>query len=331
MELADIKPGMAFSDLHALVSQKTLGTTKTGQTYVDITLRSGDTTLKCKKWSYKAEKYDGILSVGKVIKVVGTADLYNGELQGTITEIEPSNRSVEEFIHKSRFDTAILYTKMLEVAHSFEDPMLKYVTTYLLSQHKEEFYRSPAALGMHHAWYGGLVEHTYNMLALAMRITKLYQEQYGAKYFSRDLVLCGVILHDIGKIFEYDSSIPGAFKMKPEGVLANHLVRGPILVHDAATDWYTTLKSTSLSPTQEQFEHNRDLLVHLIASHHGSHEFGSAALPSCLEAVLLHQIDMIDSQFMQALQLIEGKAGEVAGFSERAKVGNRVQFLQRSV
>ena len=331
MELADVKSGMVFSDLHALVAHKTTGTTKAGQAYADITLRAGSVTLKCKKWSYKPEKYDEIITPGKVIKVAGKADLYNGELQGTINEIEASDRPLAEFVQRSRFSTDLLYTKMLDVANAFEDPMLKYVTTLLLSQYKEEFCRSPAALGMHHAWYGGLVEHTYNMLALAMRITKLYQEQYGAKYFSRDLVLCGVILHDIGKIFEYDSSIPGAFKMKPEGVLANHLVRGPILVHDASTDWYTVIKDTSLSPTQEQFERNRDLLVHLIASHHGSHEFGSAALPSCLEAVLLHQIDMMDSQFMQAFELVEGKAGEVAGFSERAKVGNRVQFLQKSV
>lgn len=326
MDLADIKAGLAFIDVHALVIQKSTGTTKTGKIYADVTLRDGNFTLKCKKWSYNAEKYDEILASGKVVKISGTADLYNNELQGTITLADASDRSPNDFARKSRFDSETLFAKIIEVIDTFEDPLPKYVASTLLHQYKDDFCRSPAALGLHHSWFGGLLEHTYSMVALASRIGKYYQEQYGMGNFSRDRLLCGIMLHDLGKIFEYDSSTP-AFKMTASGVLVNHLVKGPILVYEAATKWYDNHGRYLEGYPSAKFEHERDLLVHLIASHHGKIEWGSPVMPSCLEAILIHQIDKIDSSVMHALEFMEGEDGEVEGFSKRCYM-EKVQYLK---
>ena len=116
------------------------------------------------------------------------------------------------------------------------------------------------------------------------------------------------------------------FKTTPQGLLSNHIVKGAILVHEAAQIWYVENKETVAA---DAFGFERDQLVHLVSSHHGSLEFGSPVVPQTLEAVLLHQLDMIDSQFMHALDMAEGKTGDVLGFSEKSKFKGNPRFLQR--
>lgn len=331
MELSEIKAGRDFVDVHALVGHKSTATTKTGKAYADITLKDGGTSLKCKKWSYNAEKYDEMLTPGKVVKVTGSAATFNGELQGTIDSLEPSDKAPGDFAQKTRFQVEVLYAKIMEVISGFEDPMLKYVASTLLTKYQEDFCKAPAATGVHHCWFGGLLEHTYSMVALASRITKYYHDQYGSKYFSRDRVLCGVILHDLGKIFEYNSSTP-AFKRQPGGVLANHIVRVPILVYNIATEWYNeALDSGSLVEAEYpwgKFDRERDHLIHILASHHGTQEWGSPVTPSSMEAVLVHQIDKLDSGFMQVLMALEGEDGDIEGFTKKAAYGDRAIYLK---
>lgn len=322
MKLSDIKPQHSFQDVHALVTNKSINITKTGKEYADIILRAGDTILNCKKWNYNASKYNSILKTGAVVKVSGKCDMYQGTMQGNLDTIEPSDRSPTDFTQTTQFDIEVMYSDLLKTISSFTEPMPKYIAYALLTEHKDEFCRAPAALGVHHAWVGGLVEHTHNMLSLALPIIDFYQSRYGEHLISRDKILFGVLMHDFAKIFEYDSS-GVTFKMKPTGILANHIVKCPILIHEAATKWLKSLSAPCL--TLADFEMERDHLIHLVASHHGAQEYGSPVVPASLEAVLLHHIDLVDSKFMAALEHAQGKSGEVEGFSART---HRVQYLQ---
>jgi 3'-5' exoribonuclease len=326
MEISDVKDGTLFYDLHALVVKKTLGVTKTGKDFADILLRSGNDVLKCKKWNYNTAKYDDLLTVGNVVKVSGEASLYQDEIQGKLETIEPSDKSPEDFARRTRFDVDKLYSDIMLIIDSFTEVLPQYVAFNLLTTYKTEFCRAPAAKGVHQPWLGGLLEHTHSMLSLALPIINHYQAKYGLRYFSRDLILCGVVIHDLGKIFEYDTSTP-AFKLTPNGLLANHIVRGSILVHEAAEAWYRSEVEKNKTPDKLIFERARDHLIHLVASHHGTHEWGSPVLPSTLEAIILHQLDKLDSSFMHALDLVENKEGEIAGFSERSWI-EKVQFLR---
>lgn len=330
MELAEVAAYKQFSDVHALVLRKSVGKTAKDIPYADFTLQHDQVSLSCKKWNYDVAKYDHILKEGAVVKVSGSGDLYRGSLQGTIVTIEPSDRPAIDFAKKSRFNLTALYQNLLDVAKSLEDPMLSYVSLTLLTQYKEDFCRAPAASGMHHAWYGGLLEHTHSLISLAKGVIEYYEDMYGTKYFSRARVLCGVLLHDFCKIFEYDSSTP-AFRPNPEGYLANHIVKGPILTYNLATKWYNeAIESGSITIEeypQEKFLRERDILIHMIASHHGTQEWGSPVSPACIEAVLVHHIDNLDSKFMHVVGMIDsGELGDVTGFTKRS-FAEKVPYL----
>ena len=322
MNLSEInKPNIMFYDVHAVVLQKTINKTKTGSDFALVTLQDGNISIKGNKWSYNADKYDELLTTGSVVKVGGKTKLYNGAVSVELDTIEPSDKSPDEFLRRTRFDVSKMYDDIMAIIGTFTEPLSAFVAKHLLMKYKNEFCKAPAATNMHQPWIGGLIEHTYSMLSLALPIVAHYQSKYGSQYFSRDKVLFGVILHDLGKIFEYDLTSP-SFQKTKLGKLENHIVKCPILIHEAAMEWYRIHSATM----NFDFELEKAHLIHLIVTHHGKLEFGSPVVPATLEALLLHQIDMIDSQFMHALELVEGRAGSL-GFSEYSNK-HKTEYLQ---
>jgi len=136
--------------------------------------------------------------------------------------------------------------------------------------------RAPAAMTMHHAFLGGLLEHIVSLAGLAAGVSAHYRE------LDADLLLAGVILHDIGKIDELRYA--RGIDYSTEGRLLGHIMIGVSLVHEK-------IKAIPGFPPELAV-----LLEHLIVSHHGSHEFGSPTLPQTREAVALHFLDDMDSK-----------------------------------
>ncbi len=151
---------------------------------------------------------------------------------------------------------------------------------------------APAAKNVHHAFLGGLIEHVLSLCNLARMLATHY------KYIDIDLLLTGVILHDIGKVAEltYDRS----FGYSSEGQLVGHIAIGLRFLHE---------KLQRLPDFPPKL---RVLVEHMILSHHGELEFGSPKLPQFPEALLLHHLDNLDSKMecMRALvardRLVEG-------------------------
>ena len=140
----------------------------------------------------------------------------------------------------------------------------------------QKFKTAPAAKKMHHAYIGGLLEHTLSMVSLADKIAGHYSG------VDRDLLLAGTILHDIGKTREYEYEI--SIDYSDEGRLINHIVIGIEMIDE------------KLSGIEEFPEEKMLLLKHMIVSHHGAREFGSPEPPKTIEAVILNYIDEIDSK-----------------------------------
>lgn len=307
--MKDLKKGMMFERIDVLVEKRSEGTTKRGSTYLTLTVRDKSVSLSGKLWDFNPEMHH-FIQEGAVINISGIVEEYNGALQLVFKDISESLASPDDFIKKSGFDVEEMWGSIVNLVGTFKEPLTKFVAEEILLKHEafiDAFKKAPAASKVHNAWYGGLLEHVHALCAIAEPVIKHYKTLYCEK-LSRDKVLFGLIMHDAGKIIEYDYKNP-AFPMAPIGILTNHLVMGPAWVYETANRF--TDKSGN-------FKMERAHLMHVLAAHHGTHEWGSPVKPSSLEALLVHHLDNLDSKMMHAFELVKGKQGSVSGFSERS-------------
>ena len=169
---------------------------------------------------------------------------------------------------------------------------------------------APAAVSMHHAYVGGLLEHTLNLLELAQVVIPRYPD------LSLDLVLAGLFLHDLGKTEElkYDTN----FQYTDEGQLLGHIVQCVIWIEDKVRQ---VEQLTGRSFPQEK----KWVLEHIVLSHHGEYEFGSPKLPATPEAIAVHYIDNLDAKIYQSLTAIRNAKDEESCWTEY------VRALQRKI
>ncbi|NDC22572.1 MAG: HD domain-containing protein [Proteobacteria bacterium] len=302
-----------IAKINALVEKLKVATTKNGKPYLDITLRDKDHSIVAKKWDYQQEVH-GFITEGSVIKLVGQVEEYNGALQINLLEAEPSERPFHEFIRTSKFDIEEMWNDLVNIVATFKEPLTKYVTEEILMKHQEvieAFKRAPAAAKMHNAWHGGLLEHVHSLCLIAEPVIKHYQDRYCEK-ISRDKVLFGLMLHDAGKIVEYDFSKP-IVGLSPVGILTPHIVVGPAWIDKTASKF---------SPKGSDHKLEKAHLMHIVASHHGRIDWGSPVKPATLEAILVHHLDNLDSKMLHALDYVLGKPGPVPHFSEKSHVEN---------
>ena len=197
--------------------------------------------------------------------------------------IDPARLEPEDFLPQSSQNVARLTARLRELLLGMSHPHLRALVECFLID--EEFVRkfttAPAGIKHHHAYHGGLLEHVVNLLTVADRIVDLYPE------LDRDLLLTGIFLHDIGKIDEL--SYDRAFGYTDEGQLVGHLVMGVEMLRAKV--------ERTADLTGEPFPIELLLrLKHMIVSHHGTHEFGSAKVPMTLEAIALHYLDSLDAK-----------------------------------
>lgn len=309
MNISKLEAGMSFQGMPVLIVEKRTAVAKNGKSYADLTVRDKSGTLKCKIWDFQDREF---VAEGKVVKLSGEVSSYQGALQAVLNFYEPCDQSPSDFAKSSRFCEKMMIEEVMGVVEGMVEPMTKHVAKSILNKHLIGFQRAPAARDIHNAWYGGLLEHVWNMCGMAPAIIERYQKFYKSP-LSKDKVMFGLILHDVGKIIEYDWSNP-VFKYRPEGLMTNHLVLGPAIVYEECNAFWRSAPVLTL----DEFTKERAHLMHVLAAHHGTLEWGSPVQPVSLEAILVHQIDLIDSRVMHALELTEGKEGQIAGFSEKS-------------
>jgi 3'-5' exoribonuclease len=149
-----------------------------------------------------------------------------------------------------------------------------------------KFRMAPAAMNLHHAWIGGLLEHTLQLLKLAEQMLPLYPQ------LNRDIVLTGLFLHDLGKTAELRWE--RGFDYTPDGNLIGHIVRGAIWLQFKAA---VAAKQSGQKLPQEALR----VLQHIIISHHGIPEYGAAKIPSTPEAIFISTLDNLDAKTQMAI------------------------------
>jgi 3'-5' exoribonuclease len=277
--IADIKAGDGVDDIFVL-SEKILSQKRDGDNFLNVTISDKTGTLKGVVWDNVNQIATGITS-GDFAYVNGSVSEYMGALQVVIKKMEPfppDRVDPSDFLPQTSRNIEDMFERLVKRANSITTDYLKALTNAFFNDREfvNKFKTAPAAKKMHHAYIGGLLEHTVSMASLADKIAG----HYGG--VNRDLLLTGAILHDIGKIdeFDYQSKIDYSDK----GRLLNHIVIGIKMVDD------------KLSGIHNFPEDQMLLLKHMIVSHHGTREFGSPEPPKTIEAVLLNYIDEIDSK-----------------------------------
>lgn len=249
-----------------------------GRAYLDMNLTDRTGEINCKVWDSNALPPEA----GTVIKVRGTVQEYNGRLQLRIEKMRPVTDSdpvdMQLLVPSAPENARSMMKEIRDTVAGFESEALRGIVTEMLELAGAELEWFPAAQRMHHAERSGLLHHTTSMLRLAKGFLEVYP------WLNRDLLLAGVIIHDLGKIDEMKSDKLGNVSdYTIDGQLLGHLVRGVTNLNRAAEKAGVTGEIVVL-------------LEHMLLSHHGESEYGSPKPPMFPEAEALHWLDIMDAR-----------------------------------
>lgn len=281
--------------------------------YLDLLLADKSGEISAKKWDIADEELPGLEKIkeGIVIKVKALVTEWNGMKQLRVSRIR--HTSAEDAIEMTDYIKAApekaedMYDYIYGKAAAFEDKDLRAICVKQLEDNKEKLMYYPAAQKNHHAELAGLLYHIKRMLMLGEKACDVYTN------LNRELVMAGVILHDMEKINEIMSNEMGISSgYSFEGKLLGHLVQGVRTIDRLAAE---------LGICREKAV----MLEHMIISHHYEPEFGSPKKPMFPEAEMLHYLDMIDAKMFDMQEALEKT--EPGGFSERIwTLDNRALF-----
>ncbi len=293
--IADLQAGERVDDQVFRVAQKDLRTTTNGSLYIHAVLADGSGQMVARMWQASQEIYDS-MPEGGLLHFRGRVESYKGNRQFIIDgvrQVEAGTFDPAEFLPAGKHDVDALWNQVKELLRGIRNRDVLALVGKFVSD--AEFVRSlkraPAAVQMHHAYLGGLLEHTRNLLRLAQVVCPLYPQ------VSSDLLLAGIFLHDIGKVRElaFDTNI----EYTTEGQLVGHIVQGVLWMHDHCR----ALERETGRPFPHELE---TALKHLILAHHGKYEFGSPRLPATAEAIMLHYLDNLDAKLAMVFEAIAG-------------------------
>lgn len=300
--IADISVAQEVTDFFMVKSIAVkIGANK--KQYLDLMLGDKTGEISGKKWDVSDEELPALdkIKEGDIVKIRANVTEWNGLKQFRVMRIRRRSESdpIEfgDFIKAAPEKPEDMYEYILRTAEAFEDEDLKKLCVRVLTENKEKLMYYPAAQKNHHAEMAGLLYHVKRMLMNGERMCQVYTN------VNADLVLAGVILHDMEKLNEIESNELGISSgYSFEGQMLGHLIQG-VKTLDRLTEELNFPEEKAI------------MLEHMILSHHYEPEFGSPKRPLFPEAELLHYLDIIDARMFDMQDALEKtKPGE---FSDR--------------
>ncbi len=276
-----------------LLAERQLRANRNGDLFLLAQLRDRTGQISGLLWNVREDMVAGLNS-GDYVRIRGKVQLYQGNLQVILSHIHtipPETCDPSDFIPGTSIETDQLLNRLNELIQTVHDRGLRTLAELFIGDRMiaEGLSRCPAGIRLHHAYAGGLLEHIVNLMETAHRIVDLYPP------VDRDVLLLGVLLHDIGKVRElaYDTT----FSYTDEGQLLGHLIIGVEMLNEKAAQ----VEQATGSP----IDGDKLLrLKHMIVSHHGVYEHGSPKLPMTPEAIFLHHLDNLDAKVNEFSTLI---------------------------
>ncbi len=293
----EIEPGETIDDIY-MVREPILRSTTRGDLYIAMFLSDRTGQSNGRMWQATEVIYKALPKPG-FVHVQGRSELYQNNLQiiiNNISVVDAEKVEVDDFLAKTDKDTDKMFDEVKKTVGLIRNPQLKALAGEFLADKElmEKFCKAPGGTALHHNYIGGLLEHTHNMLQVALAILPLYPD------VQSDLVLTGIFLHDMGKTEELSYDM--AFSYTDSGQLIGHIVKTVLMVNQKADA--LKAKGTQIDQTI------LDALCHIILSHHGAYEFGSPKLPATPEAFMVYFIDDLDAKLNQVTMAIENEPGD---------------------
>jgi 3'-5' exoribonuclease len=286
--ISDLEPNQVIHGIF-LVQHKDIRQKKSGDPYLSLMLADRTGELDAKMWDNAAEVLDAF-ERDDFVRVKGLYQIFQNRPQLTvhkIAAIAESEVDFADYFPASKRNRDEMFRELCEWVAGIGNPHLRALLEAFFADPEiaVPYRNAPAAKSVHHAWLGGLIEHVLSLCHLAKFTAAHYSD------IDLDLLLTGVILHDIGKIRELNFA--RGFSYSTEGQLLGHIVIGLRMIEEK-------LRLVPDFPAPL-----RDLLIHLILSHHGELEYGSPKVPMFAEAMLLHHLDNLDSKMECVRGLVE--------------------------
>ena len=305
--LADLADGMPVQTQAYLKQKRLIPYKNKPGAFLVLTLADRSGSLEGKIFD-NAEDFYGRLDEGKIVNIAGRASSYQGTLGLVLDSAGLWHGAVEmaDFMPAYPGDVAALEAKLDALVASVTNADLSRLLRSIFTDPdiRAQYCQAPAAKGMHGAYLHGLLEHVVRQAELAEAACGCYPQ------IDRDMLIAGVLLHDIGKIVEFSWSL--AIEYTKYGNLQGHSVIGDRLVYERGRE----LQISDETATR---------LSHLILSHHGQHEFGAPVLPKTLEAVILHSVDNLEAKATHCITMLEN-GDQGSEWSEYDRIESRCWY-----
>jgi 3'-5' exoribonuclease len=295
--IAELAAGQEVEDIF-LCGEATLRVAKNGSKYIQATFIDKTGSIPVRHWDASDADFSAYKS-GSFVKARGRVETYKNASQMVVFSAlacDPAGINPADFLPVSVRPLDEMEREFDALLETFQDADFKRLLLSIFgdSAVRQKFVRGPAAASVHHAWVGGLIEH---VLSAARTAEAIAQQR---PFLNRDLLMAGTILHDIGKIEELDGG-PGFPYTDTLGALLveRHIVK-----------------------LGDFPKRKRDVLIHMILSHHGELEYGSPVTPCTAEAVALHHLECMDAKVQGIQSIIEREraSGNDGAWSDFARV-----------
>jgi 3'-5' exoribonuclease len=308
---ADLESGDRIIACYS-VSNAAAARTKHDKPYLRLQLSDLHGTIEARVWD-DAERLTPVAQPGVYVGVRGRVEVFQGQRQVVVEQLERVQVEPDDlgfFLPRCPRDPDEMEAALSDLMGSVKEEPFRKLLRHLLGPRTETgrwFRQAPAAKRNHHAYVGGLLEHTVSVT----RLCDTMAAHYGPSV-DRDLLITGALLHDIGKVQEI--AIEAGFPYTTAGKLLGHILLGLEMVHEAGRHL-------------EVPESRLRLVEHLVASHQGRYEWHSPSEPRTLEALILHYADDTDAKVQQAIDLVRASA---QGWTDYSRAFGREFFKHRT-
>lgn len=297
--IALLKPGTSIATTF-LVRTKLRKTARNGSAYLDLEFQDSTGIIKAKLWDCDGSEL--AFEADDVVRVAAAVELYQGSLQLSLRKIakcDDDEIDLADYLPHGKQDPEKLFAGLLNRIQQMSQGPLQTLLLRIFNDPAiaPKFKLAPAAMSFHHAYLGGLIEHVSSLVALGDSISDHYP------FLDRELILAGLLLHDLGKIEEL--TFTRCFGYSTRGQLVGHINMGVDMIRD---------KVRQIPDFPPELW---DRLQHIILSHHGKLEFGSPKEPMFMEALAVHYLDDIDSKLQAVREQYEADRDRPGDFTAR--------------